>query len=285
VALDQPPPHVRAIPSDFDRETVRSIDLRLADVEVAHGVTIAIAVESGSRAWGFASPDSDFDCRFLFVRRADDYVSPWQKRDVIETPLDAVFDVNGWEIGKALKLLLKGNAVIIEWLMSPVVYKPDQWLRDELLGLADRHVPRDAIARHYLHLGLRQRRTYFADHKNVALKKIFYALRPACALRWMRIHEHAAIAPMHMPTLLDQSEPPPEVRAAVHALIETKASVNELGIGAIPEPIRMFIDSEFDFAEARWPAAAVRVSEPARSDAETVFRRAVARYGASTRAS
>jgi hypothetical protein len=80
-----------------------------------------LAIESGSRAWGFPSPDSDYDCRFIFVRPIEDYLSPWQRRDVIETPLEGDFDVNGWELGKAIRLLAKGNAVIIEWLMSPIV--------------------------------------------------------------------------------------------------------------------------------------------------------------------
>ncbi|MFE3443732.1 DNA polymerase beta superfamily protein [Nocardia sp. NPDC059180] len=85
-----------------------------------------LAIESGSRAWGFPSPDSDYDCRFLYVASLDTYLSPWRTRDVIETPLVGLLDVNGWDLGKALRLLVKGNAVLIEWLQSPIVYRGDR---------------------------------------------------------------------------------------------------------------------------------------------------------------
>ena len=81
-------------------------------------------------------------------------------------------DVNGWDVGKALKLLMKGNAVIIEWLTSPVVHGADEWFRDEFLALAGRLARRELIARHYLHLGERQRRTYFGSGREVPLKKV-----------------------------------------------------------------------------------------------------------------
>ena len=112
---------LRCIPADFSASTVEAIDDRLTSVETEHQVRVALAIESDSRAWGFPSPDSDYDCRFIFIRPIEHHLSPWVRRDVIETPLDAVLDVNGWELGKALKLLLKGNAVIIEWLRSPIV--------------------------------------------------------------------------------------------------------------------------------------------------------------------
>src|ERR1044071_5634208 len=107
---------MRAIPDSFDRSVVAEVDRRLREVEESHGVRIPWAIESGSRAWGFPSPDSDYDCRFLFVRAHAQYLSPWLSRDVIETPLDKIYDVNGWDVRKALQLLVKGNAVVIEWL-------------------------------------------------------------------------------------------------------------------------------------------------------------------------
>ena len=167
---------LRAIPPGFEAGPLGEIDGRLAEIEQEAKVRILLAIESGSRAWGFPSPDSDYDCRFLFVRRPDDYLSPWLKRDVIEDPLEGDLDVSGWELGKALKLLLKGNAVVVEWLTSPIVYRGDPELREGLLDLARRFPNRTGVARHYLHLGDKQRRTYFADGKPVRLKKLFYAL-------------------------------------------------------------------------------------------------------------
>lgn len=266
------PSTLRSIPSHFDPDRLADVDTRLADIVRDHHVSIGLAIESGSRAWGFPSPDSDYDCRFLFVRRTADYLSPWQKRDVIETPLENEMDVNGWELGKAIKLLLKGNAVVIEWLMSPIVYAGAPDFRDGLARLATDHSDRTAIGRHYLHLGERQRNTYFADHKTVSLKKVFYALRPAAALRWLRFHPDAVIAPMDFPTLLEQCDPPAEVLRLSLDLIAQKAVTRELGAGPLPTPIRAFIDAEFEAARTYFAARPRRMSDDARADAEAFFR-------------
>jgi predicted nucleotidyltransferase len=268
---------LRNIPSNFDAATVSQIDDRLSAIEVSHGVSIPLAIESGSRAWGFASPDSDYDCRFVFVRPLDHHLSPWPRRDVIEAPIEGDLDLNGWELGKALKLLLKGNAVIIEWLRSPIVYRGETLFRDGLLAFANQFANRELIGRHYLHLGERQRRVYFGDGKSVPRKKIFYALRPAATLRWMRFHPGASIAPMHFPTLMDECDPPPDVAALAADLIQRKAVSRELGAEALPPAIAAFIDSEFDFARTEFEGRFVQVAEEARSEAERLFRQATLR--------
>ncbi|QUT05903.1 nucleotidyltransferase domain-containing protein [Sphingobium phenoxybenzoativorans] len=269
---------LRSIPEIFDPVTVAQIDARLDEIEASDHVVIGWAIESGSRAWGFPSPDSDYDCRFIYVRRQDDYLSPWMRRDVIETPLDGVLDVNGWDLGKAVKLLLKGNAVVIEWLTSPIAYRGDIWLRDALLDLARRYTDRDAVARHYLHLGEAQRRKYFSDEKDVALKKLFYALRPAASLRWMRHHPGERIAPMHFPTLMEQCEPSAEVRSIVAELIARKAASKEMGSAPLPQPIRAFVDDEFKAARACFASTSQVASAEARTAAERLFRAAIRRY-------
>lgn len=126
---------MRCVPDDFDPAVVAAIDARLADVAVEQGVRIPWAIESGSRAWGFASPDSDYDCRFFFVRPLSAYTALWPPRDVIETPLDGLLDVNGWDLGKAVRLATAGNATVGEWLRSPHVYDGDAAFRDALLDL------------------------------------------------------------------------------------------------------------------------------------------------------
>jgi predicted nucleotidyltransferase len=167
----------------MDGEKVALIDALLDRIADEHKVFLPLAIESGSRAWGFSSPDSDYDCRFVFVRRIAEHITPWPARDVIEFPPEDDLDANGWDLGKALRLLLKGNAVIVEWLRSPVVYRGQAWFRDGFLEFARHAATREAIGRHYLHLGERQRRVYFGDGTSVAQKKIFYALRPAATLR------------------------------------------------------------------------------------------------------
>lgn len=264
------------------------IDARLDAIRHDERVAIPFAIESGSRAWGFPSPDSDYDCRFLFVRREEDYLTPWPRRDVIETPLVDDIDLNGWDLGKALKLMFNGNAVVIEWLMSPIVYDADRDFRDALKALADAHARRPGIVRHYLHLGERQRRTYFADGKSVALKKIFYALRPAAALRWLRLHPEARIAPMHFPTLIREAEPPADVLRISEELIARKAETRELGEAPLPPPIERFIDAEFEQTRAAEAPLPSRISSAAKDAAELFFRETIRRFGpcaASTSAS
>lgn len=183
---------LRHLGPGFDPAVVAGIDAKLHQVEASHGVRILLAIESGSRGWGFPSPDSDYDCRFIHVRPLPDYLSLYPPRDVIEYPPDAIYDVNGWDLVKTLKLLLKGNAVVLEWLMSPFVYRGDAGYRAAALALAGQVVQPAAIAMHYLHLGERQRQTAFANGSEVRLKKLFYVLRPALALRWMRLHPAAS---------------------------------------------------------------------------------------------
>ena len=260
----------RAISPFMDPAAVAQIDERLAAIRRDEPVVIPLAIESGSRAWGFPSPDSDYDCRFIFVRPAEHYLSPWPRRDVIETPLAGELDVNGWDLGKALKLLLKGNAVIVEWLTSPITYDCDPRFRAEMLALARRTADRGLIARHYLHLGERQRRSYFSDERAVPQKKIFYALRPAAALRWLRHHPGEAIAPMNFPQLLAECEPPAEVSRIASQLMERKAVTRELGSEPLPAAIAAFIDAEFERARANM-SEANPLNTAARQEAEAFF--------------
>lgn len=262
---------LRAIPASMEPTSVARIDGALAGIEAEHEARILLAIESGSRAWGFPSPDSDYDCRFLFLRPTQAYLSPWPPADHIELPLVDELDVNGWDLGKALKLLLKGNAVVIEWLTSPIVYRGDATLRSALIAFASRYAPREGVRLHYLHLGEKQRRTYFADDKPVPLKKLFYALRPAAALRWLRLHPRATVAPMHFPTVIAQCEPPQDLAGLVAELIARKSVTRELGEAPLPAAIARFVDEEFENTRAAAPERAPPDPEGAAA-AETLFR-------------
>lgn len=269
---------IRTIDAGMDEAVVARIEARLADIRGDHQVAIPLAIESGSRAWGFPSPDSDYDCRFVFVRPLDHYLSLWQRRDVIETPMDGILDVNGWDLGKALKLLLKGNAVIIEWLRSPIAYGVDPDFRQEFLHLAQKVADRRLVARHYLHLGEHQRRVHFGDDRIIALKKIFYALRPAAALRWLRHHPDESVAPMHFPTLLRGCEAPAAVVAIIEDLMARKAITRELGSGPLPEPVLAFIDAEFAEAQTAFPRARQDIRPESHAFAETFFQTMIRRF-------
>lgn len=239
---------MRSIPDSFDPPIVAAIDGRLDSIIGDGHVAIPLAIESGSRAWGFASPDSDYDCRFLFVRRRQDYLTLWPRRDVIETPLDGLLDVNGWDVAKAMRLIVKGNAVAIEWLRSPIAYRGDPAFRDALLAFADANAPLPLVRRHYLHLGMQQWKRADAEG-GVAIKRLFYILRPAAVLRWMR-HHPGATPPMHFPTLVAGGDPPATVAAIIADLIARKAETHELGQAPMPADIVAFARTEYDIAEA-----------------------------------
>ncbi|MFV0372813.1 DNA polymerase beta superfamily protein [Microbacterium sp.] len=234
---------MRSLPPSLDAQVVAEIDRRLRAVEDDHQVRIPWAIESGSRAWGFPSPDSDYDCRFLFVRRRDHYVTLWPRRDVIETPLDKVFDVNGWDLAKTVRLIAKGNATAIEWLRSPIIYTGDPVFRDALVALTDQIAERSAIGRHYLHVCIRQRTGM------VTLKRFFYALRPAAALRWLEVHPTSTVPPMDLPTLLEEGDVDADTRAAADELIALKSRTRELGTQSPPSILERFVARELDHAE------------------------------------
>ncbi len=261
----------------MDPEAVARVGERLDAIARDEPVAIPLAIESGSRAWGFPSPDSDYDCRFLFVRPVRHYLSPWPRRDVIETPLTGELDVSGWDLRKSLTLLLKGDAVLIKWLTSPITYDCDPQFREALLALARRTADRALIARHYLHLGERQRRSYFGNGRLVPQKKIFYALRPAVALRWLRRHPGEAVAPMNFPQLLAECEPPEQVVEIAAQLTARKALTRELGSEPLPAPIAAFIDGEFALARDSLEMLQVADNPGGRAEAEAFFLSAVQR--------
>jgi predicted nucleotidyltransferase len=263
---------LRALGPGFEPPIVAAIDARLQSIAEQETARVLLAVESGSRAWGFPSPDSDYDCRFIYARRRDAYLGLYSPREVIEFPIDANLDVNGWDLAKALRLLLKGNAVVIEWLTSPYVYAGSDTFRQQALALARQVAHPRAVARHYLHLGERQRRTYFADTHAVEIKKLFYALRPALALRWLRTHPGEAVAPMHFPTLVTQSELPADITRIVEDLLARKAVTRELGTGELPRPIGSLIDAEFTTAREIWPSSPWRPEVAMVAAADELFR-------------
>ncbi|QDW64688.1 nucleotidyltransferase domain-containing protein [Oerskovia sp. KBS0722] len=263
----------------MDPVVVATIDDRLDAVADRERVAIPWAIESGSRAWGFPSPDSDYDCRFVYVRTAEAYLDPWPRRDVIETPLDAVLDVNGWDLVKTVRLLVKGNATLVEWLASPIVYRGDGVFRDELLVLAQDVVDRAGLVRHYAHVGSAQHAGWADGGRG--LKKAFYALRPAAVLRWLRVQPGAA-PPMDLRTLLVQGEASDALREAVDELVALKAVTREMGPGAVPEVISRFVADELERARAgggsSGPLAESRDRREARERAAEFFRSAVERY-------
>lgn len=157
---------------------------KLLTIEKEKNVRILYACESGSRAWGFASLDSDYDVRFIYAQPADNYLSIEEKKDVIELPVNEVLDISGWDIRKALQLFLKSNAPLYEWLQSAIVYKESSDFKKELFQMSEAYFSGRAGCHHYISMA---RNTFEHDlqGEEVRIKKYFYALRPALAALWI----------------------------------------------------------------------------------------------------
>lgn len=229
------------IPADKRDEVTR----RLAAAEREHDVKVLLAVESGSRAWGFASPNSDYDGRFIYVHRPDWYlaVTLEEQRDVIEYPIVDDMDINGWDLRKALRLFWKSNPGFIEWLQSPIVYQSAGSLRARALELLPQVYSIERGVHHYRSMAKTNFRGYLQADQ-VPLKKYFYVLRPLLSVRWLLTHQRPA--PIEFAVLLQMLDGEPEVRAAINALLTLKRTSPELGLAPQVPPIQAFIQAELE---------------------------------------
>lgn len=166
-------------------DTIRARVLQaLNQIEAEHDVKVLFACESGSRGWGFASPDSDYDVRFVYVNRLPWYLTVEPQRDVIELPISDELDVCGWDLRKALQLLRKSNPTLLEWLDSPVVYREDAHHAARMRALAPQYFSALRGRYHYLAMAKKNFRGYLQG-ESVRLKKYLYVLRPLLAVRWI----------------------------------------------------------------------------------------------------
>ena len=194
---------------------------KLQEIERDKNVKILYSVESGSRAWGFASPDSDYDIRFIYKHEPEYYLSLWEKPDIIEFMTADDLDGSGWDIAKALKLLAKSNAPLIEWLFSPVVYYQDDAFIKQLQALANDCFSPIATLHHYL--GTTKNFMEVCEQEEVKLKSYFYALRTALAGRW--IIEKNTFPPVDFSELLPIA--PKYIQDKVLELMNIKANQDE----------------------------------------------------------
>lgn len=200
---------------------IRQILSKLEDIEKEKEITILHAVESGSRAWGFASPDSDYDIRFIYKHPSDWYVSLWEKEDVIEFMTKEDLDGSGWDLAKALKLLTKSNAPLIEWLFPPVVYIQNDPFLSQMQSFAKDCFSPIATMHHYL--GTTKNFMEVCEMENVKLKSYFYALRSALAGKW--IIENNTFPPVAFTELLPIA--PTDIREKIIELQNIKAGKDE----------------------------------------------------------
>lgn len=235
-------------PTDSDVRTV--IESRLAAIETEYGVHVLYACESGSRGWGFASPDSDYDVRFIYVHPLSWYLQVSRQRDVIELPVCDELDISGWELRKALGLLRKGNATLIEWLDSPVVYRADTVFLREMQDAARKTHQVERSFYHYVHMARKNYRAYLTGAR-VRLKKYLYVLRALLAALW--IEQGRGVAPMRFRVLADAMVTDAVLRQAIDELLTIKRAAHEPEYGQPLPVINAFIAEELIRLESAFP--------------------------------
>lgn len=215
------------------------IQQKLKEIEEKESVKIIMAVESGSRAWGFASPDSDYDVRFVYIRTLQDYLRLEKTKDVIEWQLDDVLDINGWDLKKALQLMHDSNPTIFEWCASPIVYKNSAAF-EELKKIRKVYYSRKKSLYHYWHMASNNYQVYLQGEE-VRIKKYFYVIRPLLAAKW--IVNKKTQPPMLFSELIE-SELPTELKPTINKLLEMKQNMPEMGLAPKIKLLDHFIDTE-----------------------------------------
>jgi len=225
---------------------------RLSAVEAEKNIKIPLAVEAGSRAWGFASADSDYDCRFVYARPRDWYLSVFEKRDTIECAQDAVFDLSGWDVKKAIALLVKSNAAILEWLSSGAVYRKDERVWQKLWELAEAFFNPIAASWHYLNIA-RDKLAEIAKADSANVKKYFYVMRPLACVKF--IEARGAIPHIEYRKNLAEIETPPAVLERIELLIRLKDAAPKARMVPRDEALIGHFAEEYARAESRLSAA------------------------------
>lgn len=212
-------------------------------IEEKYQVKVLYDCESGSRGWGFASPDSDYDVRFIYVHRAEWYFRVMPDRDVIERPLDDELDISGWELRKALRLLKASNPTLMEWLDSPIVYYIDNEFYRKLKAVSFDYFSDIRTKYHYLSMAKKNFRGYLQGEE-VRLKKYLYVIRPLLAVQW--IDAGLGQPPMRFSQLLTIVKDK-TLLAKIEQLIKVKRQSGETQYGSRLPAIHQFIIDELAY--------------------------------------
>ncbi|KIL40248.1 hypothetical protein SD70_14945 [Gordoniibacillus kamchatkensis] len=219
----------------------------LRKIEKEENVRILYACESGSRAWGFPSKDSDYDVRFLYVRPVDWYLSIFEKRDVIERPISEMLDINGWDLRKALNLFRKSNPPLLEWLQSPIVYMENHAIAEQIRWISPFTFSPKSCMFHYLHMAKGNYREYLQGDQ-VKIKKYFYVLRPILACEW--IEKHNTMPPIEFDRLVDAVVPRgSELKTIIDGLIIHKKAGDEMDYEPRINPINEYLEAKIEYYE------------------------------------
>ena len=222
---------------------------RIRAAEDEHGVRVLLAVESGSRAWGFESPNSDFDARFIYANAKDWYLSVGleEQRDVIEYPIVDEIDLNGWDVRKALRLFSKSNPAFVEWIQSPIIYSEVGSFAARARALLPSLYSCERGVHHYRSMAKTNFRGYLKSDL-VPLKKYFYVLRPLLAVRWLE--RYGGAAPIEFSKLLHLLDEGGSLMTDIEDLLRRKRAAPEMGRAPPVESINKFIEGELTRLES-----------------------------------
>lgn len=225
------------------------ITAQLAAIEHQRDVRMLYAIESGSRAWGFESTDSDFDVRFVYLGKTSSYLTVLPRRDSIENDEvqhpNSLLDFAGWDFRKFLGLVHKSNPVAFEWMQSPMSYRVDPRWAEVVAALRPFFSPKAAM-HHYLSMARHNYREHMRDGQSpsVKLKKYLYITRPLMCCRWIERAPEAGPPPMPFNDVMDGADIDTELRAALSDLVARKKAGEELDEGPAIPHINRFIDTE-----------------------------------------
>jgi predicted nucleotidyltransferase len=244
------------------------IQAALAALETQHNIRIFYACESGSRAWGFPSPDSDYDVRFIYCHPTDWYLRLDEGPDTLNFPVDDELDLAGWELRKTLRLLRGSNSALFEWLQSPVVYHEAFGFQAQLAPLLPPAFNLKAGLHHYLGQ-LRRGVEEDLTGEDVRLKRLFYALRSALAARWIR--ERRALPPMEFAPL--RTMLPVDLQGIIDEMLAQKAVSNEKTVVTRPAALAAFLAEEYAAGQAAREALPVERASGLVEALDAVLRR------------
>lgn len=221
----------------------RTIRKKLLEIEQAEGVRILLAIESGSRAWGFASPDSDYDVRFVYARDIDFYLRLDKARDVIEWQLDDILDISGWDVRKTLCLLASSNPTLFEWMTSETVYRTSaEFAEWRQVFLRDYFSPRASLY-HYLNMARNNSGEFLQTQGSVRYKKYLYALRATLAARWVACE---LTQPPILFSDLVEAQLDENLVHLVEELVEKKRISSEMGRGPAISQLNAYIEQTLE---------------------------------------
>lgn len=251
----------------------------LIQIEIDHDVKVLYACESGSRAWGFPSKDSDYDVRFIYIHKPEWYLSIDQKRDVIEIPakdsvslpVDPLLDMSGWELTKALRLFRKSNPPLLEWLQSKTVYYQSYSTIDSMRELEQKVFSPVSCLYHYLNMAKGNLKDYFQGQE-VKIKKYLNVLRPLFSAKW--IEKYDSIPPIEFQELVENLVPPGEWKDSIANLLKQKRAGEEIYLETRIATFNEYFHKEIEHLEAYAKSVNKDIPDPS-AELDMLFRMAL----------